>query len=73
MASLEERVSRLEGSQEHLATKADLLGVTAVLKSDITEAKVEIIKWVVGVGIGVGVGVVTLTSSVILAALRIMN
>ena len=73
MASLEERVSRLEGGQEHLATKADLLSVTAVLKSDIAEAKVEIIKWVVGVGIGVGVGVVTLTSSVILIGLRIMN
>lgn len=62
MASLEERVSRLEGGQEHLATKADL-----------ANTKVEIIKWVVGVGIGVGVGVVTLTSSVILVALRIMN
>lgn len=62
MASLEERVSRLEVSQEHLATKVDL-----------ANTKVEIIKWVVGVGIGVGVGVVTLTSSVILVALRIMN
>ena len=62
MASLEERVSRLEGGQEHLATK-----------SDLANTKVEIIKWVVGVGIGVGVGVVTLTSSVILVALRIMN
>lgn len=58
MASLEERVSRLEGGQEHLATKADL-----------ANTKAEIIKWVVGIGLGV----VVLTSSITLAALRIMN
>ena len=58
MASLEERVSRLEGGQEHLATKADL-----------ANTKAEIIKWVVGIGLGV----VVLNSSITLAALRLMN
>lgn len=62
MASLEERVSHLEGGQEHLATKAEL-------KADIAQSKVETIKWVVGIGIAV----VTLNSSITLAALRIMN
>lgn len=62
MASLEERVSRLEGGYEHVATKADL-----------ANTKVEIIKWVAGVGIGVGIGIVALTSSIVLAALRIMT
>ena len=69
MASLEERVSRLEGGQEHLATKADLAETKAELKSDIAQSKVETIKWVVGIGIAV----VTLNSSITLAALRIMN
>ena len=36
-ASTEQRVSRLEGGYEHLATKADL-----------AELKVELIKWMVG-------------------------
>ena len=58
MASLEERVSRLEGGQEHLATKADL-----------ANTKAEIIKWVVGIGLGV----VALNSSITLTALRLMN
>ena len=76
MASLEERVSRLEGGQEHLATKADVAEAKteiANVRSDLANTKVEIIKWVVGVGIGVGLGVVTLTSSITLAALRLMN
>ena len=58
MASLEERVSRLEGGQEHLATKADL-----------ANTKAEIIKWMFGIGLGV----VALNSSITLAALRLMS
>ena len=69
MASLEERVSRLEASQEHLATKADLAEAKAELKADIAKSKVETIKWVFGIGLGV----VALNSSITLTALRIMN
>ena len=65
MASLEERVSRLEASQEHLATKADV----AEVKAEIAKSKVETIKWMFGIGLGV----VTLNSSITLVALRIMN
>ena len=42
MASTEERVSRLEGAYEHLATKADLEEVKADLKADMAELKVNI-------------------------------
>ncbi len=69
MASLEERVSRLEGGQEHLATKADLAEAKAELKADIAKSKVETIKWVVGIGLGV----VALNSSITLTALRLMS
>ena len=37
MATLEERVSRLEGGYEHLATKADL-----------AELETRLIKWIIG-------------------------
>ena len=40
-ATIEERVSKLEGAHEHLATKADL-----------ADLKAELIKWMVGVMIG---------------------
>lgn len=39
--SLEDRVSRLEGAYEHLATKADLGELKADLKSDIAELRAE--------------------------------
>ena len=39
--SLEDRVSRLEGAYEHLATKADLAELKAELKSDIGGLKAE--------------------------------
>ena len=38
---LEDRVSRLEGAYEHLATKADVADAKADLKSDIAELKAE--------------------------------
>ena len=41
MASLDERVSRLEGGYDHLATKADL-----------ANQKVDIIKWTFGIVFG---------------------
>ena len=44
MASLEERVSRLEGGQGDLVTK-----------SDLAKAKGQLIKWIFGVGVGVAV------------------
>ena len=42
-----ERLARLEGAYEHLATKADI----SDLKSDIGKMQVSVIKWTVGVGL----------------------
>ena len=58
MASLEERVSRLEGGQENLVTKADL-----------AKAKGQLIKWIFGVGLGV----VILNSAGGIIILRLMS
>ena len=57
MASLEERVSRLESSQEDLVTK-----------SDLAKAKGQLIKWIFGVGLGV----VILNSAGGIIVLRLM-
>lgn len=68
MASLEERVSRLEAAQENLATKSDLVDLKTGLKADLAKAKVEIIAWTVGVGIGL----VILNGAVTYIGLRLM-
>ena len=48
MASLEERVSYLEGANTSLATKADVAELRAELKADIARVETTIIKWIVG-------------------------
>lgn len=69
MASLEERVSRLEAAQENLVTKSDLADLKTGLKADLAKARIEIIAWTVGVGIGV----IALNSSVTFIAMRLMG
>ena len=44
MATVEERVSRLEGAYEHLATKSDI----ANIRADMASLKAELIRWMVG-------------------------
>ena len=60
-SSLGERVSRIEGGYEHLATKADLAQVKAELKADISMQDGEIrgMKWWI---LSVGAAVVALSS-----------
>ena len=48
MASLEERVSRLEGGYEHLATKADLERIYGSLQAEMRAMETRLIKWMVG-------------------------
>ena len=48
MASLEERVSYLEGANSTLATKADVAELKAEVKADIAKLESSIIKWMVG-------------------------
>ena len=58
---MEERLSRLEGAYEHLATKADI----AMLKADIADLKAELfekmnvhMRWMIGIQIASLVGIV---------------
>ncbi len=58
---MEERLSRLEGAYEHLATKEDI----ALLKSDIADLKAELfekmnvhMRWMIGIQIASLVGIV---------------
>lgn len=46
--TIEDRVSKLEGAYDHLATKADLAELKGELKSDMAELKADMIKWMVG-------------------------
>ena len=50
--TIEERVSRLEGGYEHLATKADLERVRAELKAEIRDSKISTIPWLTGIMAG---------------------
>lgn len=62
-SSLGERVSRIEGGYEHLATKADLGQMKAELKADIArqDGQIRGIKWWI---LSVGAAVVALSSLV---------
>ena len=60
MASIEERVSRLEGGYEHLATKADIADVKteiADVKTEIAKSQAATIRWMIGL-VGVFAGIV---------------
>ena len=65
MASNEERLSRLEGGYEHLATKADL----AELRAELQAMETRLIKWMVGMMIGA----IAIASSIALFVQRIIS
>ena len=57
--TIEERVSRLEGGQEHLATKADVESVKVELErikddlgAEIRDSKISTIVWLTGIMAG---------------------
>ena len=43
----EQRVSRLKGAHEHLATKADVADLKADLKSDIAHLEGRLLRWMI--------------------------
>ena len=65
--SIEERVSRIEGGYEHLATQADVERV----RSDVERLRSDVARWMfqlgiavvgaLGVAVGVGVAILRLT------------
>ena len=61
MATVEQRVSRLEGAYEHLATKAD-----------ISQLESRLIKWMVGLQLGSAVALVAIVSAVF-AAIKLLE
>ncbi|MYB77608.1 MAG: hypothetical protein F4X83_11050 [Chloroflexi bacterium] len=76
-SSLGERVSRIEGGYEHLATKADLAQLKAELKADIAELDGKIarqdgeirgIKWWI---LSVGAAIIALSSIIELLPLGV--
>ena len=79
MTTSEERLSRLEGVYEHLATKADVESVkvdletvrveVATLKVEIARQETRLIKWMVGT---VVTGIAT-TTAVVLAVVRLFE
>lgn len=57
-ATVEERLIRIEGAYEHLATKADV----SQLEIRMVNSEARMIRWMVGLvlgGLGVGIGLTT--------------
>ena len=57
-ATVEERLSRIEGAYEHLAAKADV----SQLEIRMVDSEARMIRWMVGLvlgGLGVGIGLTT--------------
>ncbi len=65
MMAMEERVSRLEGAYEHLATKADL----ARMEVRLAQMEVRLVRWT----IGIIVAVAGLTGTIAFTAARLMS
>ena len=51
MTTVEERLARVEGTLDHLATKADVTAGTASLKADIAhlQGQLQSLRWMMGV------------------------
>ena len=61
-ATVEERLSRIEGAYEHLATKADV----SQLEIRMVNSEARMIRWMVGLvlgGLGAGIGLTTFFGS----------
>ena len=69
MMAMEERVSRLEGAYEHLATKADLAELKAELMAAMAQMEVRLVRWT----IGIIVAAATLTGTIAFTAASLTN
>ena len=63
--SIEERVSRIEGAQAHLATKADaaqsetrITRQLAEIRAEIAKSEARVIRWMLAIG-GFGIAAIT--------------
>ena len=69
MMAMEERLSRLEGAYEHLATKADLAELKGELKAEMAHMEVRLVRWMIGI-IVAAAGV---TGTISFTAARLMS
>ena len=53
VASTEERLSRLEGRYEHVATKADLFQLDNRIMTHIAQLESRLMRWIVSLMVGV--------------------
>ena len=65
MTTTEERLSRLEGAYEHVATKADIADLRAELKGDIAILKTDLIRWMVGLMLGGAIATAAIISTAV--------
>ena len=65
MTTTEERLSRLEGVYDHLASKADVAELKTELKTDIAAMEARLVKWFAGLMVGTALGVVTATVALV--------
>ena len=70
MATSEDRLGRLEGGYEHLATKADVERLAGNMNTAVSDAKAEVIKWVAGIGVAILLAMVGIGVALTLAVLR---
>ena len=68
MTTSEERLSRLEGAYEHLATKADLQALETRMVKQIGDSETRMVKWMVGLMVGSVVVATAIASTVALLA-----
>lgn len=66
MTTSEERLSRLEGAYEHLATKADLQALEARVVKQVGDSETRMVKWMVGLMIGSVAAATAIASTVAL-------
>ncbi len=66
MTTSEDRLSRLEGGYEHLATKADLQALETRMTKQIAESETRTVKWMVGLMIGSVAAATAIASAVAL-------
>ena len=66
MTTPEERLSRLEGAYEHLATKADLQALETRMVKQMGDSETRMVKWMVGLMIGSVVAATAIASAVAL-------
>lgn len=64
MTTTEERLSRLEGAYEHLATRADIADLRAELQGDMATLKTDLIRWMVGLMLGGTIATAAIISAV---------